>query len=130
MNMFRDDAVIAYYRAAFTTEAAFTQIAAIQSALVEIQKDLVNATIASYDTSDEYLNDTMAADITSSESVFLIMYVAISVDMIHEVKKPQISHFFWNFDKNNNGWPNVNVFSFYFVLSRHSRGGRVQIKLL
>jgi hypothetical protein len=73
MNTFGDDAVIAYYRAEFTTDAAYTQTAAIQDALVEIQKDLVNATIAGYNTSDEYLNDVMAKDINTSESVFLIV---------------------------------------------------------
>lgn len=67
-----DEAVIAYYRAEFTTEAAFTQIAEIQNALAKIQKDLVNATIAGYNTSDEYLNDVMAEEINASESVFLI----------------------------------------------------------
>jgi hypothetical protein len=76
MNMFGDAAVIAYYRAVCTTEAAFTQTDAIQTALAEIQKDLVGATIgpAGYETSEDYLNEVMTADINTSESMFLTVF--------------------------------------------------------
>lgn len=70
--MFGNDAVIAYYRAEFTTDAAYKQTADIQEELAKIQADLVNATIAGYNTSDEYLDDVMAAEINASKSVFLI----------------------------------------------------------